>query len=690
MTTRMNSWFNPAYGCQSLFRCLPSSVKSRMKEWRGNRSIQLRHDAAFEQLRKLASEISEHCLSGVNALTTWQKSREEFRQSLRYMLGLDQIKCETITSAKITGTVTRPAYRIEKLVFESLPGLYVTANLYLPNKCSSPLPCVVYLNGHWPSLDGAKVGFQDRYLWYPANGLALLVIDPMGFGEVPGVHPGTNRLGMWHWISLGYTPAGVEVWNAMRAIDWLATRPEIDSSRIGVTGISGGGVMTQYLAALDDRVAVIAVSCSTYTIGNQVAQGLIPQQCDCTFYPNVYRTDFSEVLALIAPRPLLILGGCKDPIFPPAGFREAFRQTKRVYDLYDENLGVESRIKLVESNQGHTDPPHFLKETRKWMCRWLGVDVKSVEMDIQPEPELPETLRCINKIPSSALNYHIHDYWFTRPNFEVPRDLATWSRRKEYILGVLQKRVFGWFPQHDIPFKTRRVVSSGGYAGNFTDYQEYEFDSESGVPVSACLFKPKDRKGPVPLILWSKEFSDHVAFPDLDEFFPLLRTHALVILSPRFTEKSTPAHEHAAIERSAVLVGRSITAMQVWDVLRTVVWVTSDCKIKTSGITVFGSGDAGIAGLYAAIMKPTIERVILRNPPATHLDGPALPTILRDTDIEEVAGMFAPRRLTLLGHRHGMMPLTNEIYALVGASAAFGHAGSITEAILGKGEASKC
>lgn len=690
MTTRINSWFNPAYGYQVLFHCVPNSVKSRMKAWRGNRSIQLRHDAAVEQLRKLASEMSEHCLAGVNALTPWQENRAEFRQRLRYMLGLDQIKCETIISAKITGTVTRPAYRIEKLVLESLPGLYVTANFYLPHNCTSSLPCVVYLNGHWASLDGAKVGFQDRYLWYPANGFALLVIDPIGFGEIPSVHPGTNRLGMWHWLSLGYTPAGVEVWNAMRAIDWLATRSEVDMSRIGVTGISGGGVMTQYLAALEERVAVAVASCSTYTIGNQVVKGLIPQQCDCTFYPNVYRMDFSEILALIAPRPFLILGGCKDPIFPPAGFREAFRQAKRVYDLYDENLISEPRIKLVESNQGHTDPPYFLRETRKWMCRWLGVDIDFVDMNRDPEPELPGTLRCVDKIPSSALNYHIHDLWNTRPNIEVPSDLVTWNRRKEEILEVLQKRIFSWFPQHDIPFKTRRIISSGGYAGNFTDYQEYEFDSESGVPVSACLLKPKDRKGAVPLILWIKEFSDHVAFPDIDEFFPLLRTHALAILSPRFAEKTTPAHEHATIERSAALVGRSITAIQAWDVLRTVIWVTSDRKIKTSEITVFGRGDAGIAGLYAAIMKPTIERVILRNPPATHLDGAVLPTILRDTDIEEIAGMLAPRRLTLLGHRHGMMPLTNEIYALVGASAAFGHADSITEAILGKGEASKC
>ena len=112
---------------------------------------------------------------------------------------------------------------------------------------------------------------------------------------------------MWHWLSLGYTPAGVEVWNAIRALDYLETRPEVDANRIGLTGISGGGAMTWYTAAVDERIAAAAPVCSTFTWGSQAEHWVARGQCDCIYYLNSYRWDFPIVAALIAPRPLLIL-----------------------------------------------------------------------------------------------------------------------------------------------------------------------------------------------------------------------------------------------------------------------------------------------------------------------------------------------------------------------------------------------
>ena len=716
---------------RKLFRVLPETLQNGIRAYCDRRAIHDRQHRATQHLKSVALDISSRCLSEIHTREEWEGQRPAIRHRLLWMLGLEPMPAKTAVNAEITGALEKPGYRVEKLVFQSLPGLHVTGNFYLPANRAGPAPCVVYLNGHWPSLDGAKTGYQDRYLWYPANGLALLVLDPLGFGEIPGVHPGTNRLNQWHWLSLGYTPAGVEVWNAMRALDWLGTRPDIAPTRIGVTGISGGGVMAQFLAALDERVAVAAPSCSTYTIGAQASMGLVPQQCDCTFYPNVFRMDFPEVLALIAPRPLLILGGRKDPIFPPAGFREAFRRAKRIYDLFAEPGPSEPRIRLVESGQGHTDPPHFLEETHRWMCRWLRADsrgplqnfwkdgrdgarpsrrcrrrpicsnggtasvpsagvlqeARRIEPGLEwagPPPERPEALRCTVEIPPSALNYHIHDAWIPRPALVCPTTREAWSRRKEELLNILHARVFGWFPRAEIPFKTRRLVASGGYAGDLAEFGEYELESEPGVPVIVRWLSPRGRNGSGPLIVWVKGPSDHVVFPDLDEFLPLLRTHAIAILTPRFADRPLPGDDYAEIERTAALVGRSVASMRVWDVLRTVAWVTRDRGFKPSEIVVYGGGEAGLAGLYAALMDPAIGHVILRNPPTTHLEGFALPTILRDTDIEEAAGILAPRRLTLLFHRRDGFALTRAIFDLMGAATAFNQAPSLPEALLGE------
>ena len=114
-----------------------------------------------------------------------------------------------------------------------------------------------------------------RAAWFASNGYACLVLDTLEFGEVAGIHHGIHDLNMWHWLSLGYTPAGTEVWNAIRALDYLETRPEVDKDRIGLTGISGGGAITWYTSAIDDRVKVAAPVCATWTVEQQIAVLLV-------------------------------------------------------------------------------------------------------------------------------------------------------------------------------------------------------------------------------------------------------------------------------------------------------------------------------------------------------------------------------------------------------------------------------
>ncbi len=328
-----------------------------------------RQEAATNRLREVAAEISARALQDIHTLEDMQRARPELRRQLLDMLGLDPLPERTPMQVKITGTLDRPLYRIEKIVFQSLPGLYVTGNFYVPSDATQPLPTILYLCGHRPDPLGAKVGYQDRAAWFAAHGFACLILDTLEFGEVAGIHHGLHDLNMWHWLSLGYTPAGTEVWNAIRALDYLETRPEVDAARIGLTGISGGGGITWYTAAVDDRVAAAAPVCSTITFGTQAKHWRAFGQCDCIYYHNTYQMDFPVVGALIAPRPLLILSGRQDPDFPPDGYHEVFRRAKRVFDL--QAGGDSDRIREVDDEVGHTDAPLFLREARQWMWRWL-------------------------------------------------------------------------------------------------------------------------------------------------------------------------------------------------------------------------------------------------------------------------------------------------------------------------------
>jgi dienelactone hydrolase len=300
----------------------------------GQETAAQRHAQATNHLKEAAAQMSAECLMDVHLLSDWENQRAQRKGELLDMLGLSPMPQRSPLHPKITGVLDRPSYNIEKLVFESSPQLYVSANFYVPKSVANPLPVILYLCGHSAHPHGGKTQYQDRCQWFASHGYAVLVLDTLEFGEIPGPHHGTHNLNLWHWLSLGYTPAGVEVWNAIRALDYLESRAEIDMKRVGVTGISGGGAVTWYTAAVDERVAVAAPSCSTFTYGSQAQHWLAAGQCDCIYYPNTFRLDFPVVGALIAPRPLIILSGQEDTLFPPDGYHAAYQRTKRVYDLY--------------------------------------------------------------------------------------------------------------------------------------------------------------------------------------------------------------------------------------------------------------------------------------------------------------------------------------------------------------------
>jgi dipeptidyl aminopeptidase/acylaminoacyl peptidase len=189
-----------------------------------------------------AAKLSQRFLDGATTMEEWKTRRPRLKQEYFDMLGLWPLPERTPLHATVTGTLDRDPVTIEKLHFQSRPGLYVTGNLYRPQKVEGKLPAVLYVCGHsGRGRDGNKTAFQDHGMWFANNGYICLIIDTLQLGEIPGVHHGTYSRGRWWWQALGYTPAGVECWNGMRAIDYLVSRPDVDADRIAVTGISGGG-----------------------------------------------------------------------------------------------------------------------------------------------------------------------------------------------------------------------------------------------------------------------------------------------------------------------------------------------------------------------------------------------------------------------------------------------------------------
>src|SRR2546427_400723 len=198
-----------------------------------------RHTLATNQLKEIAADISLQCLTDIRNLEDWKKQRPELRRRLLEMLGLDPLPARTPLKAQITGRLERDTYRVEKIIFQSLPGLYVTGNFYVPNGPAKSLPTILYLCGHSPHPLGAKVEYQDRANWFASHGYPCLVLDTLEFGEVAGIHHGTHNLNMWNWLSLGYTPAGGQAAQPAPSVGLFETPPGGDKARIRLAGIPG-------------------------------------------------------------------------------------------------------------------------------------------------------------------------------------------------------------------------------------------------------------------------------------------------------------------------------------------------------------------------------------------------------------------------------------------------------------------
>src|SRR5215813_1752597 len=182
--------------------------------------------------------LSGRCLADIRSLDDWQTHRAEYRRQLQEMLGLWPEPERADLHPVVTGKIEREEFTVEKLHFQALPQLYVTANLYLPKKLESPAPAILYVCGHSRVVTngvscGNKTYYQHHGEWFARNGYVCLVIDTLQLGEIEGLHHGIYREGQWWWNSRGYTPAGVEAWNCIRAIDYLETRSDVDPSRIG-------------------------------------------------------------------------------------------------------------------------------------------------------------------------------------------------------------------------------------------------------------------------------------------------------------------------------------------------------------------------------------------------------------------------------------------------------------------------
>lgn len=319
----------------------------------------------------------------------WRAWRAELQGTLRRLLGVDRM-IPTPLRPRVTETVQLDGYCRERVEIDTEPGVTMPLYVLIPDGLSDSVPAVIAAHGHGSGGKYAPAGRSDipaiaetieqhNYAYgvqAVRRGYVVFCPDARGFGErresfyqdPEQIRESSCRQLAHMGLPLGLTVAGMWAWDLSRLIDYIETRPEVRGQKIASIGLSGGGLQTLYLSALDERVACAVDSGYFYGVGDSLLH--LSNNCDCNYVPHLWEyVDMGDLAALIAPRPFLIESARQDGLNGPRGIDNVLEQyeiTRQAYKL----LGAEDRLAIDMFDGGHVW--HGVA-SMAWLDRWLRV-----------------------------------------------------------------------------------------------------------------------------------------------------------------------------------------------------------------------------------------------------------------------------------------------------------------------------
>lgn len=614
----------------------------------------------FDWICDEARAISSASMAVPPTKERWEQTLEQRREKMRQMLGLSPLPERTPIKATVTGTLNREDYIVEKLHFQSMPRMYVPGNLYRPPQITEPLPAVLYLTGH----TRGKVHsiYQRNPRWFGSHGYVALVLDPIQLGESQGYHHGTFHRGEWDWYSRGYTPAGVEIWNAMRAVDYLQGRDDVDSERIGVTGLSGGGVMSYFLGATDERIKCVSPVCQTGTIEQVVCERATDGHCDCAFWVNYYRWCTPDIGALIAPRPLLVASGTDDVLWRPPAFREAAHRMHRVY----AELGVEENVRLVEDLSPHGYTPKLRKAVFEWFNHHLKGDDSPVTDDVTDFVEPDENLLVFGgNLPEDDRMGQVSTFFTPRPDRPEVDDPPQWEIEQKERIASLRSLTFRQMPE---TFEPRVLqVKLDGTARDDADLFTYEYDSTDGFTCRARVATPLNEPQPHP-VLACVFGASRSPFAGGGADRPSVSGNvATAVIEARGTGATAMGDGiEWTVRRACYAVGYTLPERQTLDLLDALAIIRTQEALADTAV--YGHGKTAAHAIYAAVLDEQVTEVVLEEPCETHTnpETPEFLGVLQTGDLPENLALIFPRPITFIGEIPESYEWTADLYRRLG------------------------
>ncbi len=645
----------------SIRRMLPSYLNNIGFRMLGERKRGVEHLATIEDVNKRRSYVREQILKDLGGFPD-----------------------RTPLNARVVGVLERPGYRIEKVIFESQPHFYVTANLYLPKTGHPPYPAILYPLGHER---GGKTNptWQQMLGSLATKGFVALAWDPVGQGERLQIFDEDLRESKVGNSTTEHTVVGTQcmlvgdhlarytIWDGMRALDYLLSRKEVDPARIGLTGNSGGGTHTAYIAALDDRIQVAAPSCYI-TSWHLMLDTIGPQDAEQTFPLWLQEgLDYPDYLYAFAPKPYILLSAIRD-FFPIAGARETFAEAEKVYSA----IGVREKLGIFEADDGHG----YNKSRRLAAYDWFGRWLKGAR-DTDPEPQIematPEELRCTatGQVSTSLGGESV----FTLNQKRLAQLKASRLTRPAELPGKVREVI-----RYEPLSGPLQVTSYGAITRSGYRIEKLIYESEPGIFVPSLLYVPDAGASKKAAVLMVTGDGKAASASEAEQF----AASGTVVLSidMRGTGETRVDTDVNSREfdryfgdfndtMTALLVGKTMAGMRALDISRGVDVLTSRKEVDANQVYGYGKDEGALPLLYAAVLDGKIRRVMLDGMLVSYesvvnsrvsrriLEGVA-PGMLKYYDLQDLVAAMAPRDVWIvngadpMGHELPASEVTNE------------------------------
>ncbi len=598
--------------------------------------------------------LRDSLLSTLRSANDWDIRAQVIRDSMISWTG--PLPERTPLNARVTGRLERDDYIIEKILFESRPNYFVSGNLYLPKNISEPRPAHLNVIGH-AQIGKADERYQRMSVAQVKNGFVVLTIDQLGQGE-RGLLSAHKIIGTQAFVS-GTHLFNFMVWDAIRAIDYLVSRPEVDPKNICMTGSSGGGMMTTYVLPFDDRIAVAVPTCNPNTWSYRVHANL------STDHEQVFFGAFGssidprgDPLFAQVPKPLLLNTTTDDPLNPPRGVWDLNTWLYKSYAAH----GAPEKITTSMVKAGHAYNQQQREITYSWMRRWTGNDVTDFweeEIPLEKEEDLWAASggSVFNEPDSKRHHDLVMDY--------LMRHKANWGAIKtpkavndhraemtKLIKGLLNTDFFDINVSCD--FKAKRSV------GDIT-IQPFVLKPEPDIVLPGVILGPEANIPDQKIILYLHEKGKTEILKDLDIVKEMLnKGYSICAVDLRGFGETSPDMANKFWD---FLSGKPIFGQRVKDVLAVIQWLKGP-EVEAQDIKLWGTGMCALYGSFAGVLNHDVSGFVFEEPlisfeSVVQVDVPAynhevlLPGILEKFDMAQVYQAICPRSVSIINPLSG-------------------------------------